>query len=490
MNIEKDLGVGGRDWNWMDETMKEERLDGSEEKWREWYERRLGEAYTDITRGLGQYKFSDFESNFEIGVSNGVGEVRKLNGLRLIWEEYPELRKNLEGLTRSIWKLHSNAVAVFERRKSFDHLVSMREGRNPNYHWYDLGVEDFENFKKLGISEEISEAFALYLRMGVTVDPRYNPEGYSDPKTWQIDIDGEICRNLWASDSEGKPLKDNDLNRVRRIVKSKCGSDLAEKIAFSLIYATDLSGAFGKGFTDEGNDWSSASRTLYYPFDELDRSRKLSDGFKSHLKSWGGMKISFMDKISDGIWVNEEGGEVKKGEKGDPPEGRIRLMDFWLNGGFDKVGYIGCGFRGTNYQTYLYGDAAKFFELMSADPEEGENLVPSKLSRLKYPFRTVIGERYSDEVQFLLQRDWLWDQLEKWENSVFVKYNYDYEGKPLNNEAKRNLRRRAMRGVIEGALENGFLLDGKEEISKKIFRRAGHKINTYKPIRRYFGGLI
>lgn len=442
-----------------------------EESWRKWYERRLEKAYTDITLGGKQYSYEEFKSNFEIIIKESG---QKFDGLRLMEDGYSELSESLERVTRSMWKLHCNGVATFDKRKNFMAILDLRKGERPDgYKWYDLGADDFENFKKLNSSGQISKAFALYLRLGTTVYSKYSKGDYKDPESWQIKVKEEIYRNPWtlnplddkrgeSNHLEGDFLTAADVKKVRKMVVRESGSVFAENVALSLIYATDLSGAFGARFKPAG-EWGCASRRLYYPFLELERAGDLNEGLKIFLNRWGGMELSFMKLITDGQKVSDERKEVD-------------LMEFWLKDGFDKVDYVGIGFGGTGAQTSGFLKAAKLFDLMKAEHEGGKILSQDNLRACIDLFGTSL-ESYPIETRYQLQGDWLWYQLRRWEE--------DQRAVGVWNTGK--VERGAMTQIIRGALRVGFLTKDsrkEEDYSKK--EDLGVKVNTFNSLLKRF----
>lgn len=435
------------------EALRKEKVK-DEESWREWYEKRLEKAFTDITLGGKQYSYEEFKSNFEII----IGETgQKFDGLKLMEDGCSELSENLEGVTRSMWKLHCNGVATFDKRKNFMAVLDLRKGENPDgYKWYDLGANDFENFKKLTSSGQVSKAFALYLRLGTTVDSRYGDKP-KDPYTWEIMIDGEIYRNPWTLDvpdvkkdkldhTKGKFLTARDIKRIREMIVKESGSVFAENVALSLVYATDLAGSFGSRFNG-GNEWGCASRRLYYPFLELERLEILNDSFKNDLEEWGARDLSFLGMITGINKVNKKGGVVTGREE------EIRLMDFWLDGGFDKVDYVSIGFGGTGAQTSGFLKAAKLFDLMKAEHEGGKILSQDKLREYIDWFETAVEKNYSKEVRYRLQEDWMWDQMRKWKK--------DQRG--TGPWGMGTVDRGSMRQIIRGAKDVGFLIKEGED---------------------------
>lgn len=441
-----------------------------EESWRKWYERRLEKAYTDITLGGKQYSYEEFKSNFEIIIKESG---QKFDGLRLMEDDHSELSESLERVTRSMWKLHCNGVATFDKRKNFMAILDLRKGERPDgYKWYDLGADDFENFKKLSSSGQISKAFALYLRLGLTVDPRYS-EKPKDPYGWEISVNGEIYRNPWTLNvpnggkdrtdhKEGEALTSSDVKRIREMVVRESGGVFAENVALSLVYATDLAGAFGAR-TNGGNEWGCASRRLYYPFLELERIGDLNEGLKTFINRWGGMELSFMKLITDGQRVSDEG-------KG------VDLMEFWLKDGFDKVDYVDIGFGGTGVQTSGFLKAAKLFDLMKAEHEGGKILSQDNLRACIDLFETSL-KSYPIETRYQLQGDWLWYQLRRWEE--------DQKGLGVWNTGK--VEREAMKQVIRGALSVGFLT--KNSIKERDYREGedlGIKVNTFTSLFKRF----
>jgi len=449
-----------------------------EESWRKWYEKRLEKAFTDITLGGKQYTHEEFKSNFEI-IIRETGQ--KFDGLKLMEDDYSELSESLEEVTRSMWKLHCNGVATFDKRKNFVAILDLRKGERPDgYKWYDLGASDFENLKRLSSSGQISKAFALYLKLGTTVDSKYSKGDYKDPKGWQVEVKGETYRNPWTLNAldDGKDKNDHlegdfltaaDVKKIRGMVVRESGSVFAENVALSLIYATDLSGAFGARFKPAG-EWGCASRRLYYPFLELERAGDLNEGFKTFLNRWGGMELSFLGLITGINKVNKEGGVVKEKEE------EIRLMDFWLNGGFDKVDYVGIGFGGTGAQISGFLKAAKLVDLMKAEHEGGKILSQDNLRAYIDLFETSL-KPYPIETRYQLQGDWLWYQLRRWEE--------DQKAIGVWNTGK--VERGAMTQIIRGALRVGFLT--KDSIEEKDYRKnedLGIKINTFSSLLRRF----
>jgi len=435
------------------EALRKERVK-DEESWKKWYEKRLEKAYTDITLGGKQYSYEEFKSNFEIIIKESG---QKFDGLKLMEDGYSELSNDLEKVTRSMWKLHCNGVATFDKRKNFGALLDLRKGERPDgYKWYDLGADDFDNFKKLSSSGQISSAFALYLRMGTTVDLRYS-EKPKDPYSWEIMVDGEIYRNPWTlgvpdkedeklDHKKGEVLTSKDVKRIREMVVKKSGSVFAENVALSLIYATDLAGAFGARING-GNEWGCASRRLYYPLLELERASSLSEEFKNDLEKWGAMELSFLEMITGKNKVNKKGGVVVGREK------EIRLMQFWLDGGFDKVDYVGIGFGGTGAQTSGFFKAAKLFDLMKAEHEGGKILSQDKLREYIDWFEKAVEKGYSKEVRYRLQEDWMWDQMRKWKK--------DQRG--TGPWSMGTVDRGSMKQIIRGAKDVGFLIKKGED---------------------------